>query len=67
VQTNRGDPQVDDECTHHELRLKQSSKDVGKVTAFTLKWVSKDNFVFGVASVNATGQASLPVFPQPVR
>jgi hypothetical protein len=47
--------------------LWQSSQDVGKVTAFTLKGVSKDNFVFGVASVNATGQASLPVFPQPVR
>jgi hypothetical protein len=48
-------------------RLWQFSKDVGNVTAFTLKGVSKDNFVFGVAAVNATGQASLPVFPQPVR
>jgi hypothetical protein len=46
--------------------LWQSSKDVGNLTAFTLKGVSKDNFVFGVAAVNATGQASLPVFPQPV-
>jgi hypothetical protein len=45
----------------------QFSKDVGNVTAFTLKGVSKDNFVFGVAAVNASGQASLPVFPQPVR
>ena len=45
----------------------QFSQDVGQVTAFTLKGVSKDNFVFGVAAVNATGQASLPVFPQPVR
>lgn len=47
--------------------LWQFSKDIGKLTAFTLKDISKDNYVFGVSSVNASGQASLPVFPQPVR
>jgi len=45
----------------------QYGKEVGNSNAFTLKGVSKDNFVFGVAAVNATGQASLPVFPQPIR
>jgi hypothetical protein len=45
----------------------QFHKDVGNLNAYTLKDVSKDNFVFGVASVNATGEASLPVFAQPVR
>ena len=45
----------------------QFGRDVGNVTAFTLKDVSKDNFVFAVAAVSATGEASLPVFAQPVR
>ncbi|MDP2366833.1 M28 family metallopeptidase [Rhodoferax sp.] len=45
----------------------QFGRDVGDVTAFTLKDVSKDNFVFAVAAVSATGEASLPVFAQPVR
>ncbi|MBV8466845.1 MAG: M28 family metallopeptidase [Burkholderiales bacterium] len=45
----------------------QQSMDVGKVGRYTLKGVSKDNYVFGVAAVNATGEASLPVFPVPFR
>ena len=45
----------------------QHREDVGAVSAYTLKGVSKDNFVFGVAARNAGGQASLPVFAQPVR
>ncbi|WP_311136485.1 hypothetical protein [Hymenobacter cellulosilyticus] len=28
---------------------------------------SKDNFIFGVASVDAEGHESLPVIPKPVR
>jgi hypothetical protein len=44
----------------------QHREDVGAVTTHTLKGVSKDNFVFGVAARNAGGQASLPVFAQPV-
>ena len=47
--------------------LWQFSKEVGPVATLTLKDVSKDNYVFGVSTVNASGQASLPVFPQPVR
>ena len=45
----------------------QNSTDVGKVSEHTLKGVSKDNYVFGVAARNATGESSLPVFAQPVR
>ena len=45
----------------------QHREDVGAVSAYTLKGVSKDNFVFGVAARNAGGQTSLPVFAQPVR
>jgi hypothetical protein len=45
----------------------QQSVDVGKVGRYTLKGVSKDNYVFGVAALNATGEASLPVFPVPFR
>ena len=45
----------------------QHREDVGAVNAYTLKGISKDNFVFGVAARNAAGQTSLPVFAQPVR
>jgi hypothetical protein len=45
----------------------QYAKDVGKVNQTTLKGISKDNYVFGVASVGPSGAASLPVFPQPVK
>ena len=45
----------------------QHREDVGAVSAYMLKGVSKDNFVFGVAARNARGQTSLPVFAQPVR
>lgn len=45
----------------------QHSVDIDRLSAYTLKDISKDNFVFGVAARNATGQTSLPVFPQPAR
>jgi hypothetical protein len=45
----------------------QHSRDIGQVDAFTLKDVSKDNYVFGVAARNSTGETSLPLFAQPVR
>jgi alkylated DNA nucleotide flippase Atl1 len=45
----------------------QFSQSVGQATHVTLKGVSKDNYLFGVAAVNATGEESLPVFPQPLR
>lgn len=45
----------------------QFSKDVGNVGTYALKDISKDNYVFAVAAINATGEGSLPVFAQPVR
>ncbi|MBV8656464.1 MAG: M28 family metallopeptidase [Burkholderiales bacterium] len=45
----------------------QHAEDVGNVTRYTLKGISKDNFVFGVSTLSKTGQASLAVFPKPVR
>ena len=45
----------------------QHSEDVGTVTRYTLKGVSKDNNLFAVSTVNQAGEASLPVFPRPVR
>lgn len=45
----------------------QYAKDVGMVERATLKGISKDNYVFGVAAIAKSGQASLPVFAQPVK
>lgn len=45
----------------------QYAKDVGLVEQFTLKDISKDQFVFGVVALSNSGAASLPIFPQPVR
>ncbi len=47
--------------------LWQHHQDVGDVLSFTLLGVSKDNYVFAVASRNASGQTSLPGFAQPIR
>jgi hypothetical protein len=43
------------------------AKDVGIVEHYTLKGISKDNYVFGVATVAKSGAASLPIFAQPVK
>jgi hypothetical protein len=46
----------------------QHSQTVGNVTQFTLKNVSIDDFVFGVAAIGADGQESLiSAFVSPVR
>jgi len=45
----------------------QYSHDVGNVTRYTLKSVSKDDYVFGVAAVDRDGNASVAAFPRPVR
>ena len=42
-------------------------KPVGKVTTFTLKGMSKDNFFFGVRAVDNDGNRSPVTFPLPVR
>ena len=40
---------------------------VGKVTSYTLKGLSKDNYFFGVRAVDTKGRKSLVSFPKPVR
>jgi len=45
----------------------QFARDVGKVTRFTLKGVSKDDFVFGVVALDRDGNASPASFPRPWR
>lgn len=42
------------------------SRDVGKVSEFTLENVVIDNYIFGVASVNEQGIESPVVFPGPI-
>src|SRR3954469_16430880 len=45
----------------------QYSRDAGNVTRFTLKGVSKDDYVFGVVAVDRDGNASPAAFPRPWR
>jgi hypothetical protein len=40
---------------------------VGNVTAYTVKGVSKDNYIFGVEAVAKGGEASPAVYPKPYR
>jgi hypothetical protein len=40
---------------------------VGKVTSFTMKGMSKDNYFFGVRAVDKQGNRSPVTFPKPVR
>jgi hypothetical protein len=40
---------------------------VGNVTAFTMKGMSKDNYFFGVRSVDRDGNRSFVSYPKPVR
>ena len=43
-----------------------NSKAVGKVTSFTLKGMSKDNFFFGVRAIDNDGNRSPVAFPRPI-
>jgi hypothetical protein len=43
-----------------------NSKAVGKVTTFTLKGMSKDNFFFGVRAVDNEGNRSPVTYPKPM-
>jgi len=45
----------------------QYSRDAGNVTRFTLRGVSKDDFVFGVVAIDRDGNASPAAFPRPWR
>jgi hypothetical protein len=44
-----------------------SARAVGKVTSFTMKGMSKDNFFFAVRAVDIAGNRSPVSFPKPVR
>ena len=44
----------------------QGSRYVGKVTSYTLKGMSKDNYFFGVVAVDKEGHRSPVTFPRPV-
>jgi Zn-dependent M28 family amino/carboxypeptidase len=43
----------------------QRKRFIGKVTEYTLKNVSKDDFLFGVRAVDTEGHESLTTFPRP--
>ena len=40
---------------------------VGNVTKYTVKGLSKDNYLFGVRAVDRDGNASVAVYPKPLR
>ncbi|HSK64075.1 MAG TPA: M28 family metallopeptidase, partial [Pyrinomonadaceae bacterium] len=42
-----------------------NSRAVGKVTAFTMKGMSKDNYFFGVRAVDSQGNRSQVTYPRP--
>jgi len=44
-----------------------NARAVGKVTSYTMKGMSKDNYFFGVRAVDKEGNRSLVSFPRPVR
>ncbi|HBB89561.1 MAG TPA: aminopeptidase [Blastocatellia bacterium] len=44
-----------------------NSRAVGKVTSYTMKGMSKDNYFFGVRAVDLQGNRSPVSFPRPVR
>jgi hypothetical protein len=43
------------------------ARNVGNVTAFTFKDLSKDDWIFGVRAVDAAGHKGIAGYPQPVR
>jgi hypothetical protein len=45
----------------------QHKEFVGNVTRYTVKGVSKDNFLFGVQAIDKDGNASVAVYPRPYR
>ena len=45
----------------------QYSRDVGNVTRYTLKDISKDDYLFGVVALDRDGNASPAAFPRPWR
>jgi len=63
-----------DDADHYEIVWRdttspvwQHSRDAGHVTAYTVKDLSKDNYIFGVRAVDAAGHRSPAVYPKPAR
>jgi hypothetical protein len=44
-----------------------NTREVGKVTSYTMSGMSKDNYFFGVRAVDRLGNKSPASFPHPVR
>jgi hypothetical protein len=40
---------------------------IGNVTKYTVKGISKDNYLFGVRAVDKDGNSSMAVYPKPYR
>ena len=45
----------------------QGGQDVGNVTRYTLKGLSKDNLIFAVQAIDKAGNASVATYPRPYR
>ena len=45
----------------------QHTQHLGNVTSYTVKNISKDNYIFGVQAVDKDGYASVAVYPKPSR
>ena len=45
----------------------QGRQDVGNVTRYTLKGLSKDNLIFAVQAIDKAGNASVATYPRPYR
>jgi len=45
----------------------QHALNVGNVTKYTAKGISKDNYLFGIRAVDKQGRKSPVAFPRPVR
>ncbi|MBC5810771.1 MAG: M20/M25/M40 family metallo-hydrolase [Candidatus Eremiobacteraeota bacterium] len=43
------------------------ARDVGAVTSYVVKGLSKDDWIFGVRAVDAAGHKSVAAYPQPLR
>jgi Zn-dependent M28 family amino/carboxypeptidase len=65
---------MSDDADHYEVVWRdttattwQQSRDVGHVGSYTMKELSKDNFIFGVRAVGKEGHRSPAVYPKPAR
>jgi hypothetical protein len=49
----------------HERSVLAARDPVGNVTSFTVKGITKDNFLFGVRAIDRDGNESVVRFPVP--